>query len=428
VPISKRAYLLPDLRRIDAEAFNAAVYGYLAALPPCLAQELPALTRQEREQRRGARPRPEPPGLLQQAAADGKTVCGAIRPDGSQVHLLSVFDVTAGTARAQREVGAKTNEIPELAPAIAHLDLIGAGGHPGRPAHPGRDRPPPGQCLAESGDVHLKGVLRSRGRTRAPQPVDQDFARYRLVRAEQQNREQCALLLAADFEGMAVNARLNRPQQPVIDHRRAPHPMRARTRLALTIRLKTAGQEGERAADETDLTKSRAGSSFQNRVAEQVKKLSHPVSRSARQVVAARPGRVPVPRRGLRRDLAITFGMPALDLKLGTTVPTGPVVRRSTGTQRARSRLRTVGRPFSMRTSSEMVGEGRLRTSVGYIGAGGRLPLMWLLYSRAVRIPCGQGLGDGWSEVSYGTPGRLHPAHRASIFPTARASNPESVG
>ena len=111
--------------RIDAEAFNAAVYGYLAALPPCLAQELPALTRQEREQRRGARPRPEPPGLLQQAAADGKTVCGAIRPDGSQVHLLSVFDVTAGTARAQREVGAKTNEIPEPAPAIAHLDLIG---------------------------------------------------------------------------------------------------------------------------------------------------------------------------------------------------------------------------------------------------------------------------------------------------------------
>jgi predicted transposase YbfD/YdcC len=111
--------------RIDVEAFNAAVYGYLAALPSCPARELPALIRHEREQRRAARPRPEPPGLLEQAAADGKTVRGAVRPDGSQVHLLSVFDVTTGTARAQREVAAKTNEIPELAPAIACLDLIG---------------------------------------------------------------------------------------------------------------------------------------------------------------------------------------------------------------------------------------------------------------------------------------------------------------
>src|SRR5262249_29859224 len=111
--------------RIDAEAFNAAVYGYLAALPSCPARELPALIRQGRDPRGAARPGREPPGLLEQAAADGKTVRGAVRPDGGQVHLLSVFDVTTGTARAQREVAAKTNEIPELAPAIACLDLIG---------------------------------------------------------------------------------------------------------------------------------------------------------------------------------------------------------------------------------------------------------------------------------------------------------------
>jgi len=111
--------------RIDAEAFNAAVYGYLAALPPRPAQELPAVTRHEREQRRAARTRPAPPGLLNQAAADGKTVRGAVRRDGGQVHLLSVFDVASGCVRAQREIDAKTNEIPELAPAIAHLDLIG---------------------------------------------------------------------------------------------------------------------------------------------------------------------------------------------------------------------------------------------------------------------------------------------------------------
>jgi Transposase DDE domain len=78
--------------------------------------------------RRAARRRPwpsAPAGLLPQAAADGKTMRGAARPDGSQVHLLSVFDVTGGHARAQREVDAKTNEIPELEHVTAGLDLTG---------------------------------------------------------------------------------------------------------------------------------------------------------------------------------------------------------------------------------------------------------------------------------------------------------------
>lgn len=111
---------------LDAEAFNAAVYGWLGSLPAGPADALPAVTRREREQRRAARVRPDPAGLLRHAAADGKTVRGAVRPDGSQVHLLSVFDVATGCVRAQREIDAKTNEIPELAPAAAHLDLIGA--------------------------------------------------------------------------------------------------------------------------------------------------------------------------------------------------------------------------------------------------------------------------------------------------------------
>ena len=112
---------------VDAEAFNAALYGYLAAVPASPPGALPALTRHEREQRRAAAAaaRPGPPGLLEQAAGDGKTVRGAVRADGSQVHLLSVLDVATGCVRAQRETGAKTNEIPELAPAIAHLDLTG---------------------------------------------------------------------------------------------------------------------------------------------------------------------------------------------------------------------------------------------------------------------------------------------------------------
>jgi hypothetical protein len=104
----------------DAEAFNAAVYGWLAAVPASSPAALPPVTRHEREQRRAARAEPGPPGRLDQAAADGKTVRGAVRPDGSQVHLLSVIDVDTGCVRAQRELHAKTNEIPELAPAIAH--------------------------------------------------------------------------------------------------------------------------------------------------------------------------------------------------------------------------------------------------------------------------------------------------------------------
>jgi len=110
---------------LDAEAFNTALYGYLGSLPASPAGALPAVTRREREQRRAAKARPDPPGLLRQAADDGKTVRGVVRPDGSQVHLLSVFDVATGCVRAQREIDAKTDEIPELAPAVAHLDLIG---------------------------------------------------------------------------------------------------------------------------------------------------------------------------------------------------------------------------------------------------------------------------------------------------------------
>ncbi len=113
------------LGRIDADAFNQALYGYLEIMPPAAADELPEVTRREREQRRAAAAArgPAVPGLLPQAAADGKTARGAVRPDGSQVHLLSAFHVTEGRTMAQREVDAKTNEIPELGPMLEELDL-----------------------------------------------------------------------------------------------------------------------------------------------------------------------------------------------------------------------------------------------------------------------------------------------------------------
>ena len=92
------ARVLPGLRKIDAEAFGATVHGYLDALDGMPTGPLPQVTVHEREQRRAAKAGPAPAGLLPQAAADGKTMRGAIRPDGSQVHLLSVFDVTGGHA------------------------------------------------------------------------------------------------------------------------------------------------------------------------------------------------------------------------------------------------------------------------------------------------------------------------------------------
>lgn len=55
-------------------------------------------------------------------AVDGKTVRGASR-GGPRIHLLSAFLHQSGVTVASREVGEKTNEIPELAPLLDPLDL-----------------------------------------------------------------------------------------------------------------------------------------------------------------------------------------------------------------------------------------------------------------------------------------------------------------
>ena len=66
----------------------------------------------------------KPGGARQVAVAvDGKVVRGAWRPDGPQVHLLSAISHDTAVVLAQREIAAKTNEIPELAPLLAGLDL-----------------------------------------------------------------------------------------------------------------------------------------------------------------------------------------------------------------------------------------------------------------------------------------------------------------
>ena len=64
-------------------------------------------------------------GGLPTVAVDGKTVRGAWRADGRQVHLLSAISHEGGVVMAQREIAAKTNEIPGLAPLLGDLDLTG---------------------------------------------------------------------------------------------------------------------------------------------------------------------------------------------------------------------------------------------------------------------------------------------------------------
>src|SRR5215471_1745534 len=112
----------------------------------------------------------------------------------------------------------------------AHVDVLRRGPQEVG-TRPGEQHLAPGgrlQRLPEPGDVYLQGVLRARGGVLPPQPVDEDITGHRLVRAEEENREQRALLLAADIEDVAVHAGLDRPKQPVIDPCCGPqlHPPR----------------------------------------------------------------------------------------------------------------------------------------------------------------------------------------------------------
>lgn len=56
-------------------------------------------------------------------AVDGKTLKGARRDNGSAVHLISALLHDSGAVIAQREVEAKSNEIPALRTLLAPLDI-----------------------------------------------------------------------------------------------------------------------------------------------------------------------------------------------------------------------------------------------------------------------------------------------------------------
>jgi hypothetical protein len=85
-----------QLQRIDADAVDAAISSWVCRI-----------------------------SSGQAVGIDGKTIRGAHRPDGTQVHLLSAFLHQEGITIAQREVSSKTNEITTAKPLLEPLDLKG---------------------------------------------------------------------------------------------------------------------------------------------------------------------------------------------------------------------------------------------------------------------------------------------------------------
>jgi len=62
------------------------------------------------------------PGWLAAIAADGKAMRGAIGPDGQVPYLLAAAVHGTGTVIAERLIGPKTSEVPELAPLLRELN------------------------------------------------------------------------------------------------------------------------------------------------------------------------------------------------------------------------------------------------------------------------------------------------------------------
>lgn len=92
------------LARLDGDALDDAVGAWLA--------------------RYAADPVDEPSDTLIGLAVDGKTVRGS-RTDGTAVHLLAAALHACQTVIAQRQITAKSNEIPAFAPLLDRIDLHG---------------------------------------------------------------------------------------------------------------------------------------------------------------------------------------------------------------------------------------------------------------------------------------------------------------
>lgn len=100
----------------DPDAVDDAVCRYLADGERALRAAADGDGQQQQEEEEeGA------PGLMPQVACDGKYVKGARRPDGTSLILLSAA-TPGGVTLAQREIPAKTSEVPEIGPMLRELN------------------------------------------------------------------------------------------------------------------------------------------------------------------------------------------------------------------------------------------------------------------------------------------------------------------
>ncbi|MFI7452394.1 ISAs1 family transposase [Nonomuraea sp. NPDC049714] len=97
------------LARLDGDAFDAATCGYVAALAACPPPETTKVTRMP----------------LLGLAVDGKTLRGSRTANSTTVHLLAATRHDTQTVLAQRQIEAKSNEIPAFTPLLRGLDLTG---------------------------------------------------------------------------------------------------------------------------------------------------------------------------------------------------------------------------------------------------------------------------------------------------------------
>ena len=94
-----------SLIRLDADLLATILAGWLGT-------------------RAGSAARPRGPRYRQVIAVDGKTVRGARRAGGRQVHLLSALDTSTGVVLAQITAAAKSNEIPALTPLLNAFETV----------------------------------------------------------------------------------------------------------------------------------------------------------------------------------------------------------------------------------------------------------------------------------------------------------------
>ena len=116
-----------------------------------------------------------------------------------------------GRARGKRRVALVDVALEAVEVARVGLDLQHVAGRAGD-EHAGHEH------LAQGGHVDLDELGRGGRRPLAPQLVHDPVARDDLVRAQQQQRQQRALLGRAEQDGHTVDRRLERPQQPKLHH------------------------------------------------------------------------------------------------------------------------------------------------------------------------------------------------------------------